>query len=173
MIEKYIFLIRGHRVILSTYLAELYGVKPKVLIQAVKRNKERFPLDFMFRLTLEETKNLRSQFVTLENSRSQIVTLKRGHNIKYLPYAFTEQGISMLSSVLNSKRAIQMNIEIMRTFVKIRRFLSAHGELADKLRELEIKTGKHDKEIQAIFEAIRKLMVIPEKPKRQIGFHAK
>ena len=173
MIEKYIFLIRGHRVILSTYLAELYGVKPKVLIQAVKRNKERFPLDFMFRLTLEETKNLRSQFVTLENSRSQIVTLKRGHNIKYLPYAFTEQGISMLSSVLNSKRAIQMNIEIMRTFVKIRLFLSAHGELADKLRELEIKTGKHDKEIQAIFEAIRKLMVIPEKPKRQIGFHAK
>ena len=173
MIEKYIFLIRGHRVILSTYLAELYGVKPKVLIQAVKRNKERFPLDFMFRLTLEETKNLRSQFVTLENSRSQIVTLKRGHNIKYLPYAFTEQGISMLSSVLNSKRAIQMNIEIMRTFVKIRLFLSAHGELADKLHELEIKTGKHDKEIQAIFEAIRKLMVIPEKPKRQIGFHAK
>ncbi len=173
MIEKYIFLIRGHRVMLSTYLAELYGVKPKVLIQAVKRNKERFPLDFMFQLTLEETKNLRSQIVTLENSRSQNVILKHGQYSKYALYAFTEQGVAMLSGVLKSKRAVQANIAIMRAFVKLREILSINKELAQKLGELEHKIEGHDKEIQAIFEAIRKLMIIPEKPKRQIGFHAK
>src|SRR3990167_8243076 len=110
MLEKYIYTIRGHRVMLSTYLAELYGVQVKVLVQSVKRNKERFPEDFMFQLTEEEYTNLKSQIVT-----SSWGGLRRAN-----PYAFTEQGISMLSSLLNSKRAIQMNITIMRTFVKIR-----------------------------------------------------
>ena len=150
---------------LSTYLAKLYCVEVRTLIQAVKRNRERFPEDFMFQLTKEE----------LESSRSQIVILndiKRGENIKYLPYAFTEQGVAMLSSVLRSKRAAQVNIAIMRAFVRLREVLSTHKELAHKLAELEHKTEKHDTEIQAIFEAIRQLMAPPpEKSKRRIGFH--
>jgi len=176
IIEQNIFLIRGHRVMLSTHLAELYGVEVKVLVQAVKRNIDKFPEDFMFQLTREEASNLKSQIVTSsgfkkDGSRSQIVTLKRGYNIKYLPYAFTEQGVAMLSSVLRSKRAIQVNIAIMRTFVKLRQFLFARKELAHKLSQLERKIEKHDTEIHAIFEAIRQLMAVPEKPKRQIGFH--
>ena len=158
-----ILFIRQTRVMLDQDLARLYGVSTKALNQAVKRNFDRFPSDFMFRLNKAE--------------KDEVVTnCDHLQNLKFspqLPYAFTDLGVAMLSSVLNSEKAIQMNIEIMRTFVKIRRFLSAHGELADKLRELEIKTGKHDKEIQAIFEAIRKLMIAPEKPKRQIGFHVK
>ncbi len=158
-----ILFIRQTRVMLDQDLARLYGVSTKALNQAVKRNSDRFPSDFMFRLNKAE--------------KDEVVTnCDHLQNLKFspqLPYAFTDLGVAMLSSVLNSEKAIQMNIEIMRTFVKIRRFLSAHGELADKLRELEIKTGKHDKEIQAIFEAIRKLMIAPEKPKRQIGFHVK
>ena len=161
MLEKYIFTIRGHRVMLSTHLAELYGVQVKVLVQSVKRNKERFPEDFMFQLTKEEYANL----------KSQIVISSWGGMRRANPYAFTEQGVSMLSSVLNSKRAIQVNITIMRTFVKIREILSTHKELAEKLNQLEKRADKHDKEIQAIFEVIRELMKIPEKPKRQIGFH--
>lgn len=159
-IEQKIFLIRGQRVMLSMQLAELYGVATKVLMQAVKRNLDRFPTDFMFKLTSEELKSL----------RSQIVTSKRG-GIRYLPYAFTEQGVAMLSTVLNSKRAIQVNIAIMRAFVKLRQILSTHKELAHKLEQLERKIEKHDTEIQAIFEAIRQLMAPPEKPKRRIGFH--
>ncbi len=162
MLERYIFTIRGHRIMLSSHLAQLYGVQVKVLVQSVKRNKERFPEDFMFQLTKEEYLNLKSQIVT-----SSWGGLRRAN-----PYAFTEQGISMLSSVLNSKQAIQVNITIMRTFVKMRQILSTHKELAKKLHELEKRADKHDKEIQAIFEAIRELMTIPAKPKRQIGFHA-
>ena len=161
MLEKYIFTIRGHRVMLSSHLAELYGVEVRSLIQAVKRNKDRFPEDFMFQLTDLEYSNL----------KSQIVISSWGGRRRAFPYAFTEQGVSMLSSVLNSKRAVQVNITIMRTFVKIREILSTHKELAEKLRELEKRADKHDKEIHAIFEAIRELMRIPEKPKRQIGFH--
>ena len=160
-IENKIFLIRGKKVMLSKDLAELYGVSTKRLNEQVKRNKDRFPEDFMFILTKEEA----------ELSRSQIATLKQGQNIKYLPYAFTEQGVAMLSSVLNSKRAIQVNIQIMRAFIKIREFLINHKEIAGKLNQLENKTQKHDEEIKSIFEAIRFLMAPEgEKPKRKIGF---
>ena len=164
-IERRIFVIRGQKVMLTMHLSELYGVSTKMLVQAVKRNIERFPEDFMFQLTWEETDSLRSQFVTLKN------VARRGKHIKYLPYAFTEQGVAMLSSVLRSKRAIQVNIAIMRAFVKIRQFLSRHKEIARKLEELEKKTAKHDADIQAIFDAIKRLMT-PPKPKRkpQIGF---
>jgi len=160
IIEKKIFMIRGNKVMVSTYLAKLYGVEPKVLIQAVKRNAERFPKDFMFLLTNEEVTIL----------KSQIVTSRWGGRRRSNPYAFTEQGIAMLSSVLNSKRAIQVNIAIMRAFVKLREILSTHKELAHKLTELERKMDKHDKDIGLIFEAIRQLMEPPEKPKQLIGF---
>jgi phage regulator Rha-like protein len=166
VIEQKIYLIRGQRVMLSTHLAELYGVTTKALIQAVKRNTERFPSDFMFKLTWNEAAFSRSQFVTLN------VTLKHGQNIKYLPYAFTEQGVAMLSGILRSKRATHVNIAIMRAFVKLRQIIYANKELAQKLKELEHRTEKHDTEIQAIFEAIRQLMTPPPSAsKRRIGFH--
>jgi len=151
---------------LSIHLAKLYGVQAKVLMQAVKRNNDRFPEDFMFQLTREEAQSLRSQFVTLNNTGS-----KRGKHLKFFPYAFTEQGVAMLSSVLHSKRAVQVNIAIMRAFVKLRQIFSSHKELAYKLGELERKISKHDEDIQNIFEAIRQLMAPPEKSKRKIGFH--
>lgn len=179
MLDRYIFTIRGHKVMLSVHLAELYNVRVKALIQAVKRNIDRFPGDFMFRLTWEEAESLRSQIVTLKPGipRSQFVTLESGQNIKYLPYAFTEQGVAMLSSVLKSKRAIQMNIAIMRTFVNLKQALLIHKDLAEKIGELERKTDKHDKDIQAIVEAIRDLInstpPAHNKPKREIGFHVK
>jgi phage regulator Rha-like protein len=160
VIERKIFLIRGQKVMLSSHLAELYGVKVKVLIQAVKRNRERFPADFMYQLTKQEVINLKSQFVT-----SSWGGARRAN-----PYAFTEQGVAMLSSVLRSRRAIQVNIAIMRAFVKLRKIISTHKELAYKLKKLERKFEKHDKEIQNIFAAIRQLMAPAEKPKRIIGF---
>lgn len=160
-IENKIYLIRGKRVMLDKDLAELYGVKTKVLNQAVKRNMKRFPEYFMFQLTKEEA----------EISRSQIVTLKHGQNIKYSPYAFTEQGVAMLSSVLNSKRAIQVNIQIMITFTKLREMITNHTELTEKLKQLESKIEKHDSEIQSIFNVIRQLMMPPEKPTRKVGFY--
>ena len=163
IIEQKIFLIRGHKVMLSTDLAHLYGVEPKVLIQAVKRNIERFPWDFMVKLTSQETKSLRSQFVTL----------KRGAHAKYPPYAFTEQGVAILSTVLRSRQAIQVNIAIMRAFVKLRQILSSHKELAYKLELLERKFEKHDEEIHNIFDAIRQLLEPPVSgPKKRIGFQA-
>ncbi len=163
IIEPKIFMIRGHRVMLSMHLAELYEVKPMVLNQTVKRNIERFPKDFMFLLTRQEVMNL----------KSQIVISSWGGMRRANPYAFTEQGVAMLSSVLRSKRAIQVNIIIMRAFVKLRQILSMNKELAHKLVELERKIGKHDQDIQAIFEAIRQLMAPPPiKPKPQIGFHS-
>ena len=160
-IENKIYCIRGKRVMLDKDLAELYGVKTKVLNQAVKRNIERFPEYFMFQLTKEEAEVL----------RSQIVTLKQGEHLKYLPYVFTEQGVAMLSSVLNSKKAIQVNIQIMITFTKLREMIVNHKELAETLKQLESKVEKHDSEIQSIFNAIRQLMMPPEKPKRKIGFY--
>ena len=174
-IEQKIFLIRGHKVILSNDLAELYQVEAKKMIQAVKRNKERFPKDFMFQLTWEELTSLRSQFVTLNGQafqpREKQNTKRRGRHLKYLPYGFTEQGVAMLSSVLRSSRAIQVNIAIMRAFVKLRQMLSAHKELAQKLTELEQKIEKHDGEIGAIFQAIRQLMApAPARARRKIGF---
>jgi len=157
-LEQRIFLIRGHRVMLDSDLAGLYGVPTKVLLQAVKRNRKRFPGDFMYQLTRQEVVNLRSQFVT-----------SSWGGRRYLPYAFTEQGVAMLSSVLNSEGAIQVNIAIMRAFVKLREVLSTHKMLAQKLAELEQKISKHDKEIEAIFEVIRRLMAPPT---HAIGFHA-
>jgi len=172
-IEQRIVLLRGQKVMLSPHLAELYGVEPKALIQAVKRNAERFPDDFMFRLTPQEVALLRSQIVTLKNpvrgiSRSQIVISKRGQHIKYPPYAFTEQGVAMLSSVLRSKRAVRVNVEIMRTFVRLRQLLASHADLAAKLEEME---KKYDAQFKIVFEAIRHLVTPPSvTPRRPIGF---
>lgn len=176
VINQRIFILRGHKVMLSPHLAELYQVEPKALIQAIKRNKDRFPDDFMFQLTWRETETLKSHIVTsrdatVENSRSQNVTLKQGRNVKYLPYAFTEQGVAMLSSVLKSKRAVRVNIVIMRAFVKLREMLSTHKDLAFQFKELERKVDKHDGEIQAIFRVIQRLIAEPEKPKEKFGFH--
>jgi len=161
--------IRGKRVMLDRDLAKLYGVEVKVLNQAVKRNLERFPGDFMYQLTWEEARILKSQFVT-SSSRSQIVTLKKGQNIKYLPYVFTQEGVAMLSSVLNSDRAVQVNIQIMRAFVKLRYILSVNKQFEMKLKELEDRFNMHDKDILHIFEAIRQLMGIPEAKKIIKGF---
>ncbi len=158
-IEHKIFLIRRQKVMISTHLAELYRVETRVLIQAVKRNIKRFPEDFMFSLTRAEIMNL-SQFVISSK-------IKHAPNV----YAFTEQGVAMLSSVLRSKRAILVNIAIMRAFVRLRKILATHKELAHKLSQLEKKIEKHDVEIKTIFEAIRQLMTPPAKPKKKIGFH--
>ena len=155
--------LRGHKVLLDTALAGLYGVPTKVLVQAVKRNIERFSDDFMFQLTAEEATLLRSQTVTLKTGR--------GQHRKYLPYAFTEQGVAMLSSVLNAPRAIAVNIEIMRAFVRLREWLASNKELASKLEELERKLQDHDQAIVDILNAIRELMTPPDPaPKRRIGF---
>ena len=162
-IEKAIFLIRGQRVMLSTHLADLYGVAPRVLIQAVKRNMERFPEDFMFQLSAEEYENL----------KSQIVISSWGGARRASPYAFTEQGVAMLSSVLRSKRAIQVNVGIMRAFVRLREILSTHKELARRLDELEIRMDEYDENIVAVFEAIRQLMTPPEPQRKKIGFEVR
>jgi len=159
-VEKRIFLIRGQKVMLDFDLAKLYGVPTKRLNEQVKRNMERFPEDFIFQLTMEEA----------SFSRSQFATLKRGENIKYLPYAFTEQGVAMLSSVLKSKTAIQVNIAIMRTFVRLKQIISLNKELAVKLAILERKIQNHDVDIKNIFDAIRKLTQFEEKPKNKMGF---
>ena len=171
IIEDRIFLLRGHRVMLSPDLAQLYGVEQRALIQAVKRNIERFPQDFMFQLSWDEADSLRSQIVILNQPIEPSIVTKRGEHIKYKPYAFTEQGVAMLSSVLQSKKAIQVNIFIMRAFVKLKEILLTHKELAHKLDELEQKAERHDLEIQSIFEAIRQLMEPPPAPpKPRIGF---
>lgn len=164
-VQNKIYLIRGQKVMLDKDLASLYKVNTFVLNQAVKRNINRFPIDFMFQLTPEEAKALRSHFVILDKGIS-----KRGRHSKYLPFAFTEQGIAMLSGILHSKRAVHVNIAIMRAFVKLRFLLSSHKELANKLKELEGKFEKHNTEIQAIFNAIKQLLTGPEKTVRRIGF---
>ncbi len=180
-IAQSIHLLRGQKVMLDFDLAALYGVATKVLNQAVKRNQDRFPEDFMFRLTDDEIEHSIFQFGTSRSpyarkanrSRSQTVTLKRGQNVKYRPYAFTEQGVAMLSSVLRSERAVKVNIAIMRAFVKLRETLETNRELARKFAELEKRVGKHDEEIDGIIEAIRQLMAAPIKPAREIGFHVR
>lgn len=159
-IETHIFMIRGQKVMVDADLADLYRVPTKVFNQAVKRNLKRFPKDFMFRLTAKEMKIL----------RSQIVTSSWGGR-RTLPYAFTEQGVAMLSSVLNSDRAVLVNIAIMRAFVKLREILTTHRELAEKIADLEKKYRQHDDKIQAVFDAIRELLEPPQvSPKRRIGF---
>jgi len=169
-IERSILLIRGHKVMLDRDLSYLYGVTTKALNQAVKRHKDRFPEDFMFQLTMEEARIWWTE-IKGDALRSQIVTLKRGQHIKYRPYAFTEHGILMLSSVLNSERAIKVNIEIMRAFVRLRRILASHADLARKLETLE---KKYDAQFKVVFDAIRQLMApqepVPEPPKKRIGF---
>ncbi len=157
LIERKIYLIRGLKVMLSTDMAELYGVEPKVLVQAVKRNSERFPEDFMFQLTAEEFENLKSQFVTSSWGGIRRAT----------PYAFTEQGVAMLSGALNSKRAVQVNIAIMRAFVKLREMIASNKELAKKLDELE---KKYDMQFKIVFDAIRQLMAPPEPKEKKVGF---
>ncbi len=160
-IQNKIFLIRGQKVMLDRDLAELYQVKTGNFNKAVLRNLDRFPSDFMFRLNKKEAENLRFHF-----------GISSWGGRRYLPYAFTEQGIAMLSGILNSKRAVQVNIAIMRTFVKLREIISTHKALAYKFEQLARKVGRHDKEIAVIFEAIRRLMEPPaEQPKRKIGFH--
>jgi len=161
-VEHKILIMRGLKVMLDKDLAHLYGVKARALRQQVKRNKNRFPADFMFQLTDEE----------VDIMVSQNVTPSRKYLGGSLPYVFTEQGVAMLSGILNSKRAVQVNIAIMRAFVKLRQILSTHKELAHKLDALERKVEMHDSEIQSVFEAIRQLMEpLPEKPKSRIGFH--
>jgi hypothetical protein len=177
-VERHIYLIRGEKVILDADLACLYAVETKVLNRAVKRNKDRFPTDFMFQLTRDETEGLRLQIGTstdptargMSGLRFQFGTSKnRRGGRRYLPYAFTEQGVAMLSSVLRSARAVQVNIAIMRTFVRLREMLLSNADLARKLSALE---KKYDAQFKVVFDAIRELMTPPEKPKRQIGFHS-
>ncbi len=184
VIATRILFIRGQKVMLDRDLAKLYGVSVKRLNEQVKRNIKRFPCDFMFLLTRQEFSNLKSQFAT---SSEQITAGQEATNLKYqfgtsswggnrkLPYVFTEQGVAMLSSVLNSERAIQVNIMIMRAFVKLKEFLLTHKDLAEKIASLEKKYATHDEKIQLIFEAIKKLLeptpeiTLPQKP--PIGFH--
>ncbi|MGH7743447.1 MAG: ORF6N domain-containing protein [Candidatus Dormibacteria bacterium] len=161
-IESRILLIRGHKVMLDSDLAELYGVTTKRLNEQVKRNKERFPADFIFQLTFEETKNLRSQIATSNRGRG---------GRRYRPYSFTEHGAIMAASVLNSHRAIEVSVYVVRAFVKLREVLRTHKELARKLAELQKRIEGHDEEIIALFEAIRQLMEPPEKPSKRIGFN--
>jgi len=163
-IERLILLIRGHKVLLDTDLAVLYGVETRVLIQAVKRNSNRFPTDFMFQLSDEEADLLRSQIVISKNRRG---------GRRYLPYVFTEQGVAMLSSVLKSKRAVEINIEIMRAFVRLREMILSNKDLARKLDALEHKLESHDVNIRSLFEAIRQLMAPPAPKTRRIGFLVK
>lgn len=160
LIEKRIYIIRSQKVMLSTQLAELYNVEVRVLVQAVKRNIDRFPSDFMFQLSKSE----------FEDLKSQIVILSWGGARRSRPYAFTEQGVAMLSSILNSKKAIKVNIQIMRAFVKLKEILSTHKELAQKFKELEFKIDSHDQQIQAIFDVINQLITPPDPPKRKMGF---
>ena len=159
-IEKSIFLIRRQKVMLDRDLAELYGVETGALNRAVKHNIQLFPEDFMFQITDEEAERLRCQTGISKSGRG---------GRRYLPYAFTEQGVAMLSSVLKSKRAIEVNIAIMRTFVQLRKMIASHDKLAIKFSELERRIEDHDEQIQTIFEAIHKLISIPEKSQKKIG----
>lgn len=158
-IEKAILLLRGHKVMLDATLADLYAVETGALNRAVKRNLERFPEDFCFQLSQSEDDSLRCQ--------TGILKVGRGQHRKYLPFVFTEQGVAMLSSVLKSKRAILVNVQIMRTFVQLREMLVSNKELAQKLATLE---KKYDQQFKAVFDAIRELMLPPKKDKRLIGF---
>lgn len=160
VVETKILLIRDKKVILDKDLAVLYGVETKQLKRQVRRNIKRFPKDFMFELTHEEYHHF---------LRCQTGTLKRGEYSKYLPYAFTEQGVAMLSSVLDTERAILVNIQIMRTFSKIREIIMTHKDLRQKIEDME---NKYDQQFKVVFDAIRKLLLSPQKPRRKIGFHS-
>jgi hypothetical protein len=161
-VEGRILFIRGHKVLLDSDLAELYGVSVKRLNEQVKRNAERFPEDFMFRLTADEFKALRSQIATSKIARG---------GRRYLPFAFSEHGAIMAASVLNSRRAVEMSVFVVRAFVRLREILATHKRLAAKVSELERRLGTQDERVQEVIEAIRELMDAPAKPQRQIGFH--
>ena len=163
LIQNKIIRIRGEKVIIDRDLADLYDVETKQLKRAVRRNRHRFPSDFMFELTRDEYNALRNQFGTL----------KRGTHSKYLPMAFTEQGVAMLSSVLNSDRAIEVNIAIMRAFVQLRKLSSSRKQLVQKLREIETRLEDHDEKIEVIFEAIKQLIETDTRPRKKIGFTVK
>jgi hypothetical protein len=168
-----IYFIRGQKVMIDRDLSELYGVLTKNLNLAVKRNSERFPDDFMFQLSKEESESLRLQIATLkkvDSSRSQSVTLKQGAHLKYLPYAFTEQGVAMLSSVLNSKQAIAVNIQIIRVFTKMRELISSNKEILMKLEQLEKKVGNNSDDIDEIFSALKDLINPELIPRKVVGY---
>jgi aromatic ring-opening dioxygenase LigB subunit len=168
-VERAIIVLRGRRVILDSELAALYGVTVSVFNQAVKRNMERFPADFAFQLTREEYESLRSQIVILKAGR--------GAHRKYLPYVFTEHGAVMAASVLNSPKAVEMSVEVVRAFVRLRQILAANRQLAARVDDLERKMNQsnaaHSNNIGTLFDAVRSLMTAPEKPKRQIGFQTR
>ena len=158
-LARFVFFIRGEKVMLDSDLARLYGVEARALNQAVARNRKRFPVDFMFQLTPGEYESLRSQIVTSKKGRG---------GRRFRPYAFTEQGVAMLSSVLRSSRAVEVNIAIMRTFVQLRRLMDTNRDLARKIEALE---KKYDEQFAVVFDAIKQLIAPPEPPKEQIGFH--
>jgi hypothetical protein len=176
-IDHSILVVRGQKVLLDEQLAGFYGVETRALVQAVKRNASRFPEDFTFRLTGDEWAALRSQTEPW-GLRSQAVILKsgRGRHRKYLPYAFTEQGVAMLSSVLRSPRAVGVNIQIMRAFVRLRQLLSAHKELADRLTKLDEQMRQRDhavaQQFQQVFALLDQLFNPPSPPRKPTGFHA-
>jgi len=165
VVKGKIYLIRGQKVLLDSDLAEMYGVETKRLNEQVRRNKSRFPADFMFQLDENEYKGLRSQFATLKGTR--------GSHRKYLPHVFTEQGIAMLSSVLHSEPAVQVNIAIMRAFVQMRELAASNRELAGKFAELESRVGQHDEAIRTLLATIRQMMREPSARDKQIGFKVK
>jgi hypothetical protein len=162
-IERLIVEVRGQRVILAAELARIYGVETRTLNQAVKRNREKFPPDFMFQLTRDEA-------TSLSRLRSQFVILKRGQHLKYLPYAFTEHGAIMAANVLNSRVAVQMSVFVVRAFVRLRQIMGTNAKMAQKFAELERRVSGHDEAIRSLVQAIRELMTTPEPRRRAIGF---
>jgi hypothetical protein len=172
-LARLVFFIRGEKVMLDSDLATLYGVEARALNQAVARNRKRFPADFMFQLTDKEYESVRSQFVTTlggaaVNSSQTVMSSRKHRGRRYRPYAFTEQGVAMLSSVLRSTRAVQVNIAIIRTFVQLRRLMDTNRDLARKIEALE---KKYNEQFAVVFEAIKQLIAPPAPPKKQIGFH--
>ena len=165
LIERKIYILRNHKVMLDVDLANLYQVPTKRLNEAIRRNRDRFPEDFLFRLTNEEASALRSQIATLQ--------IGRGKYPKYAPYAFTEHGVVMLSSVLRSKRAVQMNILVVRAFVKLREMLATHKDLALKIEDLERQQMEHGHQLTAVYSVVKQLIDPPPKPKRRIGFRVR
>lgn len=175
-IEQSILVVRGQKVLLDEQLAEFYGVETRTLIQSVKRNLKRFPDDFLFQLSSDEWDSLRSQ-IAISNLRSQIVISSSSTygGRRFSPYAFTEQGVAMLSSILRSPRAIEVNVQIMRAFVRLRQLLAVHRELADRLTRLEQQMRKRDQgvdqQFRQIFELLNQLFNPPDPPRKPIGFH--
>src|SRR5438445_8723696 len=172
-VARLVFFVRGEKVLLDADLAMLYGVEARALNQAVARNRKRFPADFMFQLTKKEFDNMRSQFVTtsrraLVNSSQAVMSSRKHRGRAYRPYAFTEQGVAMLSSVLRSSRAVEVNIAIMRTFVQLRRIMDTNRDLARKIEALE---EKYDEQFSVVFAAIKQLLAPTEPAKKRIAFH--